>query len=101
MNIKIHAVNVGSTDDLEPRVRDDIKHALRGFDERVTNVTVHLRDQNGGKGGVDKHVTIEAHIAGLPAIAVNSEDADMSKALTMAMDKLARAAQHKAGKQAH
>lgn len=101
MNIQIHAVNVGATDDLEPRVRDEVQHALRGLDGRVTNVIVHMRDTNGGKGGNDKHVTIEAHIAGLPAIAVNNEDDDMGKALNGAMSKLAHAAEHKAGKRSH
>ncbi len=99
MNIQIHAVNVGSTDNLEPRVRDEVEHALRGLNGRVTNVTVHLRDTNSSsKGGTDKHVTIEAHIAGLPVVAVTSEDADMNVALTNAMSKLEHAATHKAGK---
>lgn len=98
MNIQIHAVNVGATDDLEDRVRDDVTHALRGFADRITSVTVHMRGVNGHKGAAAKHVTIEAHLAGLPAIAVNNEDEDMGKALVGAMTKLEHAAQHKVGR---
>lgn len=98
MNIQIHAVNVGATDDLEDRVRDDVTHALRGYADRITSVTVHMREVNGHKGAGSKHVTVEAHLAGLPPIAVNSEDVDMGRALDNAMTKLSHAAEHKAGK---
>jgi ribosome-associated translation inhibitor RaiA len=100
MNIQIHAVHVGSVADLEPRVRADVQHALRGLEDRITSVTVHMRDVNGGKGGNDKHVTVEAHLSGLPALAVTSEEADMAIALNNAITKLAHAARHKIGKQA-
>jgi ribosome-associated translation inhibitor RaiA len=100
MNLQIHAVNTGSIVDLEPRVRADVAHALRGVKDRVTKVTVHLRDVNGSKGGSDKHVTVEAHLAGLPALAVTAEDSDMGLALTSAMTKLEQAAQHRVGRQA-
>ncbi|MBC7792357.1 MAG: HPF/RaiA family ribosome-associated protein [Clostridia bacterium] len=99
MNIQIHAVNVGAIDDLEDRVRDDVTHALRGFADRITSVTVHMREVNGHRGSSAKHVTVEAHLAGLPPLAVNSEDPDMGRALAAAMTKLEHAAQHKVGKQ--
>ena len=100
MNVQIHAVHTGAIDDLEPRVRADVEHALRGFEDRVTNVTVHLRDTNGAKGGPnDKRVTVEAHLAGLPALAVTAEHSDMSMALTNAMTKLEAAARHRVGRQ--
>lgn len=81
------------------RLEQQVRRKLKKFDERLRRVEVHISDMNGGKGGGDKRVSIEARPAGHEPIAVHAEAARIENAVLLAADKAARALDHSLGKQ--
>lgn len=65
--------NIEGSERLSTHVKDVVSNALHRFSEQLTNVVVHLSDENAGKKGPDdKRCTIEAHYKGIqPVAAVN------------------------------
>ena len=82
--------DAGANDRLEQRIRSK----LRRFAERLTHVELHVADSNGSKGGNDKHVSLEVRPAGADPIAVHADAHRVEDAVTVAVDKVARALDH-------
>lgn len=73
---------------------------LAHFASDITRVDVHLRDENGQRGGAaDRTCSIEAHVAGLPPIAATNSAETTASAVTGAARKLRTAIEHARGKQ--
>ncbi|QGJ67700.1 HPF/RaiA family ribosome-associated protein [Xanthomonas oryzae pv. oryzae] len=73
---------------------------LAHFASDITRVEVHLRDENGQRGGAaDRTCSIEAHVAGLPPIAATNSAETTASAVTGAARKLRTAIEHARGKQ--
>ncbi|MCL1552431.1 HPF/RaiA family ribosome-associated protein [Xanthomonas nasturtii] len=73
---------------------------LAHFVSDITRVEVHLRDENGQRGGAaDRTCSIEAHVAGLPPIAATNSAETTASAVTGAARKLRTAIEHARGKQ--
>jgi ribosome-associated translation inhibitor RaiA len=70
-------------------VEDAVKTDLGHFEDRLTRVEVHLKDQNADKHGPD-HIrcTMEARPRGLGPIAAHHDAADIPAALKGAAKKL-------------
>lgn len=65
-----------------------ISEALTRFDNHITRVEVHLKDENGKKvGHEDKTCELEVRLKGKQPIAVTSHADSISKAVTFATDK--------------
>lgn len=76
---------------LESLVASAVEDNLARFENQVTRVEVHLKDENAQKGGAaDKHCTMEARIAGHQPVAVNHHAAELVQAYEGAAAKLAR-----------
>lgn len=95
MQIQINFGDVQSSATLNERVNSELESTLKLFKDRITRVEVHLRDDNGPKSGVDKRCLLEARLAGLDPLAVESRGSDLYAAITDAAKKLERAIRHK------
>jgi ribosome-associated translation inhibitor RaiA len=91
MQVQINFGDVPGSPALTDAVHKALDHTLRLFADRLTRVEVHLRDDNGPKSGVDKRCLIEARLAGLEPLAVESRAADLYQAIHDACGKLERA----------
>lgn len=66
-----------------------IKEELERFEDHITRVELHLKDENGKKEGVnDKSCVLEARLKGRQPIAVTTEADTVEKAVTNALDKM-------------
>ncbi len=86
---------------LEAWVRDVVESALSHSSSHITRVEVHLRDENGDKGGEhDKRCMIEARLEGRNPVAVTNHAATLDRAVTDAAGKLGRLIQRTVGRAA-
>ena len=68
--------SVMGTDNVAQRIEDAVREKIARFEDKLTRIEIHVRDENGPKGGVnDKACTIEARPAGGRPIGV-TEHAD-------------------------
>lgn len=77
------------------RLEERVRAKLKRFEQRLTDVEVHVEDVNGQKGGdADKRVSLEARPSGYKPIAVHAEAARVENAVSLAADKAVRALEH-------
>lgn len=100
MQIQVRTDNhIENSEQLFESVRADVESALHGqFGEQLRRVEVYLHDTNGHKGGVDKHCSVEARLAGLQPVAVHHTGSSVEEVVNGAVDKLVRALQSKLGR---
>jgi len=66
-----------------------IKETLERFEDHITRIEVHLKDENGKKEGVNnKTCVLEARLKGKQPIAVTTEADSVEKAVSNALDKM-------------
>lgn len=82
----------------EEAIRAEITAALDRFAERLTRVEVHLRDENGAKGGIDKRCLLEARPRGLDPLTAEHHAATLGEAIAEATGKLERVLDHRFGR---
>ncbi len=59
--------SVMGTENVAERIEASVREKLARFEERLTRIEIHVRDENGAKGGADdKACTIEARPRGGP-----------------------------------
>jgi hypothetical protein len=92
MKINVRNDNhIKGSEGLSAHVTGIVEHALSHAGERISGVEVHLKDQNGLKGGAgDKHCMMEAHRDGHPPTAVSEQAATFEGAIKGAAAKLKR-----------
>jgi len=98
--IQIHADNqVPSDSERDGRLEEQIRQRLARFEDRITDVEVHVSDVNGTRGGnSDLRCSLEARVNGLPPIAVVDEGDNVDRAVIGAAKKAVRALDHQLGK---
>jgi hypothetical protein len=98
--IQIHADNqIESDARRDARLEDQIRQRLARFEERITDVEVHVSDVNGSKGGNgDLRCTLEARVNGLQPVAVAEDGTSFDRAVIGAAKKAVRALDHQLGK---
>lgn len=83
--------SVMGTANVAARIEAQVRHKLARFEERLTRVEVHVRDENGAKhGGDDKACTIEARPRGGKPIGVTEYAAKVDDAARLAANTLAQ-----------
>lgn len=90
MRIEIRGQNVGLTPALEEYAVRRFTTALRRFDKRVSSVTIRFVDENGPRGGVDKHCQAELHMPRLRGVMIDEQNEDLYAAIDAAADRAAR-----------
>ncbi|MEX2489855.1 MAG: ribosome-associated translation inhibitor RaiA [Pseudomonadales bacterium] len=89
MQIEIEPERIHVTEALEQHLHDSLAAINRRWGDRVTRVTMHLKDINSSaKGGIDKHCTLEARPAGIKPVAAEDTAADAYDAVKGAATKL-------------
>jgi predicted component of type VI protein secretion system len=98
--IQIHADNqVESDSERDVRLEQQIRQRLARFEDRITDVEIHVSDVNGSKGGNgDLRCTLEARVNGIPPIAVAEQGTNVDRAVIGAAKKASRALDHQLGK---
>jgi Baseplate wedge protein gp25/Sigma 54 modulation protein / S30EA ribosomal protein len=98
--IQIHADNqVPSDNERDGRLEEQIRQRLARFEDRITDVEVHVSDVNGTRGGhADLRCSLEARVNGLPPIAVVDEGDNVDRAVIGAAKKAVRALDHQLGR---
>ena len=100
MFIQIHTDNqIESDAERDERLEEQIRQRLARFENRITDVKVHVSDINGPRGGAaDLRCTFEARVNGLEPLAVTDNGASVDQAILGAAKKAVRALDHQFGK---
>ena len=100
MYIQIHTDNqVTSDQDRDDRLEEQIRQRLARFENRITDVEVHVSDVNGPRGGAaDLRATLEARVNGIPPVAVAEHGTSVDRAILGAAKKAVRALDHQLGR---
>ncbi|MDE1164985.1 MAG: HPF/RaiA family ribosome-associated protein [Pseudomonas sp.] len=100
MQIQVNSDNhIQSSIRLEEWVRTTVESTLERYEEDLTRVEVHLRDENGDKPGThDKRCQMEARPKGHQPISVTHKAASLDQAVDGAATKLNHALEHLFGK---
>jgi ribosome-associated translation inhibitor RaiA len=100
MQIQVNSDNhIQSSIRLEEWVRTTIESTLERYEEDLTRVEVHLRDENGDKPGPhDMRCQLEARPKGHQPISVTHKADSLDQAIEGAATKLEHALEHMFGK---
>lgn len=81
--------NINSHQELAAHVTSVVENALRHFNDHITRVEVHLRDENSNKTGPnDKRCMMEARLEGRQPVVVTHHASTVEQAVDGAADKL-------------
>jgi ribosomal subunit interface protein len=90
---ELHSPDIPLPPDVAEYVRDKLNTKLGKFGRRVMDVVVHVKDINGDKGGIDKGIHLEAHLAGLGPVNVEERHEDLRAAIDIGAQRLEVAVQ--------
>lgn len=100
MFIQIHSDNqIESNNERDAKLEEQIRQRLARFEDRITDVEIHVSDINGPRGGAaDLRCTFEARMNGVQPVAVTDNGATLDRAVLGAAKKAVRALDHQIGK---
>jgi putative sigma-54 modulation protein len=87
MRVEIRARHFTLTEALREHVEKRLNSAVDTRKASIADVTVHLSDENGPKGGEDKHAHVTATVLG-KTVVIEERDENMYAAIDRAMDRL-------------
>ncbi len=91
--------SVMGTQDVATRIEAQVRQRIERFEDKLTRLEVHVRDENGRKGGGDdKACTIEARISGGAPVTVTANAGEVDAAARSAATKLAKLLERHFGK---
>ena len=93
MQILIYTDNhIKAHEAMVERLTNAVQHALKRFDQHITRVQVHVKDENGPKAGPhDQRCVIEARLQHRQPISASHEATTIDHAVDGALTKLTRA----------
>ncbi len=91
MNINCSATGFDVTGAIDLCVRNELSSALQRFSENVVAVDVFMKDSNGPKGGVDKHVLIRVRLRNRHRVVLEVAHENLYAAIKIAARKARRA----------
>src|ERR1700722_1138742 len=78
-----------ATEEFKAPLIASISEKLSRIAQHITRLDVHLKDENGNKGGLnDKRCMLEAHVQGSHLVSVTSHATTYEQAVAEAIDKL-------------
>ena len=91
--------SIMGTENVAERIEASVREKLARFEDRLTRLEIHVRDENGAKGGPDdKSCTIEARPAGGKPIGVTAHASKVDDAARKAASTLAQRLERHFGK---
>lgn len=91
MRLSIRAQGIDMTSALREHIQSRLRMALSRFGSKIGRVDVHLRDENGPRGGVAERCLLCAQLGGRSLVVVRTRE-DIIKAVNDASERLADAA---------
>ena len=91
MQLDIQARDFALSEALQRHVERRVPFALTRYRDRISRVTVRLRDDNGPRGGVDKCCTMHLRVGGLPDIVIEDREEDLYLAVSRSASRAGRA----------
>lgn len=91
---EFHAPDFHVPQDVQRWLEDKLRARLAKYERSVERVRVFVRDENGSKGGVDKLVRMDCHLARLEPLDVVETSHDLRAALDLCLDRLELALGH-------
>ena len=83
----------------DARIEEQVRQRLARFENRITDVEIHVSDVNGPRGGnADLRCTLEARVNGIQPVAVAEHGSTVDRAIMGAAKKAVRALDHQLGK---
>jgi hypothetical protein len=76
LDIRRHGIDID--EDAKARLQRRLDFALGRLGQHVMRVWVHLADENGQRGGIDKRCRILVRLQHLPDVLVEDHDGDLS-----------------------
>ena len=92
------ANNITGDDDVRARVEASVRSRLGRISDSITRLELHVTDENGPRGGVDKRAVLEGRPRGFDPISVTHSAATVDAAAAGAADKLMKAFETQQGK---
>lgn len=90
MQVQIHASGIEVTAVLREQIMQRLGFALSRFDQAIQRIVIHLADENGPRGGVDKHCTLRIKVGGQPELVVTDSEAGVVVAIGRAISRAGR-----------
>ena len=75
--IDIQAQNFSLTDAIKSHIEQKLEPMHSHFGDRIINTHVHLSDENGPKGGPDKHCLIRVELQKLPTVVIEGTEENL------------------------
>jgi len=89
--IDVQARNFSLTDAIDTHTRQKLEHMVHKFGDRILKITVHMSDDNGPKGGIDKHCHIHVDMKKLPTVVIEGSEENLYTAIDNACHRAERA----------
>ena len=89
--IDVQARNFSLTDAISTHTHQKLETMLHHFGDKILKVVVHLSDDNGPKGGVDKHCHIHVEMKKLPTVVIEDSEENLYTAIDNATHRAERA----------
>ncbi|MFO0901625.1 MAG: HPF/RaiA family ribosome-associated protein [Pirellulales bacterium] len=91
--MRLQIVDRGRELDQEQREQAErrLRYALTRFEPQVERVTLHVQDENGPKGGVDKTCRVDVYLRHGDPVTVSDADASLLAAVSRAAERVSRA----------
>lgn len=89
--IDIQARNFTLTDAINSYTQKKLEPMLHHYGDKILKTIVHLSDDNGPKGGVDKHCHIHVEMKKLPTVVIEDSEENLYAAIDNATHRAERA----------
>ena len=93
MKLSIRPHRIELTDELRDLIERRVYFALSRFSPRITRASIVVEDINGPRGGVDKRCQIVVKLDCTDELTVETTDADVHAAISLAADRAGRVVQ--------
>ncbi len=91
MQVEVHGQNIRVGDRMHDLVDRQFDFALGQFDSWINDVSVHLEDVNGQRGGIDKQCRVLVNLKGGKTVKIEDIDVDFVAAINRAADRASQA----------
>lgn len=89
--IEIQARNFTLTEAIESHTQEKLETMIHHYGDRILKVIVHMSDDNGPKGGEDKHCHIHVEMKKLPTVVIEDSEDNLYTAIDKATHRAERA----------
>lgn len=99
MKVNVRGVHLTLSDAIKQHVQKHLVDPIEHFyDSEAAEIEIHLRDNNGPKGGVDKECSVTVRVPNSQSIHVTEVAEDIYKAIDLARDRVEKSAKRLVGR---